>query len=155
MTSASLSAPDSAVHIEPAGWRDLNSLRILEKVCFPVDAWPLWDLIGVLTFPNVVRLKATCGEQMVGFIAGDVRHGEKLAWIATLGVLPEYRGQGVGALLLATCESQLEVPTIRLCVRASNDVAIRLYRRFGYAQVGRWPRYYTDGEDGLVMEKRR
>jgi hypothetical protein len=31
------------------------------------------DLIGVLTMPNVVRLKAMSDHQMVGFIAGDVR----------------------------------------------------------------------------------
>ena len=92
-------APGSLAIVEPATWRDLNQLRNIEKICFPQDAWPLWDLIGVLTLPNVVRLKAVSDNRMVGFIAGDMRPSDHMAWIATVGVLPEYRGRGVGTAL--------------------------------------------------------
>ena len=145
--------PGSQFTIEPATWRDVSALRSLEQVCFPLDAWPLWDLIGVLTLPNVVRLKAVSGEHMVGFIAGDLRPSEKMAWIAIIGVLPEYRGQGIGAALLEACEKQLNQPRVRLNVRMSNQTAIRLYQRRQYYQVGIWPRYYHDGEDALILEK--
>src|SRR3990172_6226569 len=117
MSQAELVAPGSKVIIEPANWRDLNALRAMEPVCFPKDAWPLWDLIGVLTLPNVMRLKAVVNSRMVGFIAGDIRRAEKLAWIATIGVLPEYRQRGIGAALLQACEERLDVPRIRLSVR--------------------------------------
>jgi ribosomal-protein-alanine N-acetyltransferase len=92
---------------------------------------------------------------MAGFIAGDIRHAESIAWIATLGVLPEYRGRGIGARLLEQCEARLPFNTIRLCVRNSNDVAIRLYERFGYKPFSQWKNYYQDGESALVMEKKR
>ena len=141
--------------IETATWRDLNALWHLEKVCFPQDAWPLWDLIGVLTLPNVVRLKAVQDSTMVGFIAGDLRPTQNLAWIATLGVLPEYRGQGIGKALLQKCEERLFVPRINLNVRASNQAAIQLYLNSGYQKAGIWPVYYQDGEDALLMEKAR
>jgi ribosomal-protein-alanine N-acetyltransferase len=131
----------------------LNALRYLEQVCFPKDAWPLWDLIGVLTLPNVVRLKAMIDEQMVGFIAGDVRASERMAWIATIGVLPAHRERGIGGALLAACEARLTVPRVRLNVRTSNEGAIRLYLNRGYRKVGLWPNYYQDGEEALVMEK--
>jgi ribosomal protein S18 acetylase RimI-like enzyme len=147
-------APGGAYTIEPANWHDLNALRRIEKVCFPLDAWPLLDLIGILTFPNIIRLKAICDGQMVGFVAGDIKRSERLAWIATIGVLPEYRGRGIGAAILRACEAQLDVPVIRLVVRLSNQPAIRLYERFGYATLGKWRKYYSDGEDGTVMEKR-
>lgn len=153
MNDATNFAAGGQVEIVPASWRDLNALRHLEQVCFPLDAWPLWDLIGVLTLPNVVRLKAVAGEEMAGFVAGEVRRGQQLAWIATIGVLPEYRGRGIAAALLERCEALLEVPTVRLNVRVSNATAIRLYQRFGYQKVGLWPGYYQDGEDALVMEK--
>lgn len=146
---------NSPVSIELANWRDLGALRRLERVCFPQDAWPLIDLVGVLTLPDVVRLKAVADGDMVGFIAGDVRPSEHLAWIATLAVLPEFRGRGIGSALLQACEARLEVPTIRLSVRMSNQTAIHLYRASGYERVGIWPRYYQDDEDALVMEKRR
>ncbi len=146
-------ASGSQYSIEPATWRDLNSLRELEKVCFPKDAWPLWDLIGVLTLPNVIRLKALVGGQFAGFVAGDVRPSERMAWIATIGVFPEYRGRGIGAALLRETERQMTVPRVRLCVRASNQTAIDLYLRSGYSRAGVWPGYYQDGENALVMEK--
>jgi len=141
--------------IAPATWRDLNALRHLEQICFPRDAWPLWDLIGVLTLPNVVRLKAVLDDQMIGFIAGDLRTTERLAWIATIGVLPAYRGQGIGSALLQACEERLGDVDIRLNVRVSNHNAIRLYEKYGYQRIGVWPRYYLDGEDALVMEKKQ
>jgi ribosomal-protein-alanine N-acetyltransferase len=139
--------------IEPASWRDLTALRHLEKVCFPKDAWPLLDLVGILSMPNVLRLKAVIDGQMVGFIACDIRRSENVAWIATLGVLPEQRGQGIGEGLLREAEARLGVATIRLSVRASNQTAIQLYHRLGYAQKAIWPRYYVDREDAVVMEK--
>ena len=157
--ASSLTSPASRATaqalVERASWRDLNALRRLEKECFPKDAWPLLDLLGVLTLPNVVRLKAVLDGQMVGFIAGDVRSSENLAWIATIGVLPEYQGRGIGRALLESCESQIAESAIRLNVRASNHVAIQLYRNCGYEQYGRWPAYYQDGEDAIVMEKAR
>ena len=146
--------------IEPANWRDLNALRQLEKECFPKDAWPLWDLIGILTLPGVLRLKAVVDDQMVGFVGVDIRQAERLAWIATIGVLPAYRRQGIGGALLEASErelkareAQMAISAIRLTVRVSNGSAIRLYESFGYRRIGLWTDYYSDGEDGLVMEK--
>ncbi len=146
--------PGGSYSIVLANWHDLGDLRRIEKLCFPKDAWPLFDLIGILTFPNIVRLKAVSDGQMVGFVAGDIKRSERLAWIATIGVLPAYRRRGIGAALLQACEAQIDVPVIRLVVRQSNQNAIRLYERFGYAPIGKWRRYYSDGEDGAVMEKR-
>ncbi|HIE56635.1 MAG TPA: GNAT family N-acetyltransferase [Anaerolineales bacterium] len=139
-------------HIDTANWRDLGALRHLEQVCFPQDAWPLLDLIAVLTYPNIVRLKAVYNQKMIGFIAGD-RKSSQLAWIATIGVLPEFRGRGIGAALLMECETRLNVSSIRLNVRQKNEAAIRLYEGFGYRRIDAWPRYYTDGATALVYEK--
>jgi ribosomal protein S18 acetylase RimI-like enzyme len=141
--------------IEKANWRDLNALRTLEQICFPLDAWPVLDLIGVLTLPNIIRLKAVAGERMVGFISGDLQSAHLLAWIGTVAVLPEYRRMGIGTALLDAMEAQIEVPRIRLCVRLSNHQAIRLYEKYGYSRINIWPRYYGNGEDAAVMEKYR
>lgn len=141
--------------IHSANIFDLNALRHVESVCFPQDAWPLLDLVAVLTFPGVVRLKAIEAGQMIGFIAGDPRPSEGFSWIATLGVLPEYRGLGYGRALLEACEQQLPTRRIRLSVRSSNEEAIRMYKNAGYFAIDRWERYYNDGEDALVMEKNR
>ena len=153
MNQISPAAAGSAAIVEPATWRDLSSMRNLEKICFPLDVWPLLDMVGVLTFPGVVRLKATRDGEMVGFIAANLRRTENSAWISTLGVLPAFRRQGLASTLLRACEAQLQVPRIRLSVRASNQPALRLYSQLGYKQNGVWSRYYSDGEDALVLEK--
>jgi ribosomal protein S18 acetylase RimI-like enzyme len=146
---------DIPYQITSAGWHDLNDLRKLEGICFGEDAWPLWDLIAVLTLPKIVRLKAVLNNTMVGFIAGDPHSREKVGWIATLGVLPQYRRMGIAAALLSQCEQELQLPRIRLSVRRSNEPALDLYRKFGYKMVDVWRDYYHSGEDALVLEKKR
>lgn len=148
------SIPGSLASIMPAAWNDFRAIQRLERVCFPQDAWPVWDILAVLTLPSVVRLKAVVDGKVVGFVAADVRRKDALAWIATIGVLPSYRRQGIGRALLATCESHLDVTRIRLSVRLSNVGAQTLYRQMGYYRVDLWRAYYKGGEDALVMEKR-
>ncbi len=139
--------------ILPATLRDLGPLRRIEQACFLKDAWPLLDLLAVLTWPEVVRLKAVEDSQMIGFIAGDPRPSEQLAWIATVGVLPDYQRRGIGRALLRECEERLTQPRIRLCVRVSNESAIHLYQQEGYLVMDTWREYYKDKENALVMEK--
>ncbi|MEA3349387.1 MAG: GNAT family N-acetyltransferase [Chloroflexota bacterium] len=153
MQSKLPSTPSSSPEILRATWRDIKELRNLEQACFSKDAWPLIDLIGVLSFAEVVRIKAMVNNRMVGFIAGDMRGSQDLAWIATLGVLPAYRRRGIGSMLLQACENALDISQIRLSVRAKNLPALSLYRLHGYQRVGLWPDYYDDGTDAIVLEK--
>jgi len=144
-----------SIEITSATIRDLNPLRDLEQVCFPVDAWSLFDLVAVLTFPGVIRLKAVQDGKMIGFIAGDPRPSQGFSWIATFGVFPEYRRQGIGRKLLHQCEEQLSTPSVRLSVRLANKNAIQLYRDEGYRTIDIWEKYYKDGSDAVLMEKSR
>jgi ribosomal protein S18 acetylase RimI-like enzyme len=134
---------------------DLNQLRKLEQVCFGGDAWPFLDLIGMLTLPGLVRLKAVHDGQMVGFVGGDPSPADGIGWIATIGVFPEFRRHGIATALLNVCAEEMRQPVIRLSVRKSNEAAAALYHREGFRLVDIWPRYYYDGEDGMVMEKKR
>lgn len=147
--------PSVPYTIQHANWRDLNELRALEKICFPIDQWSLLDMIAVLSMRRVVRLKATYQEKMIGFIAGEIKARENTAWIATLAVLPDYRRQGIASALLEKCEDELQQPVVRLCVRYNNISAIRLYAQHGYHTIDRWHHYYIDGADAIVLEKKR
>jgi ribosomal-protein-alanine N-acetyltransferase len=141
------------MEIQVASLRDLGALRRLESACFEKDAWPILDLMAVLTWSDVVRLKAVIDHEMIGFVAGDPRPAQNAGWIATIGVDPRYQGQGIGTALLRACEARLKFPIVKLTVRISNQRAISLYEREGYRSVDIWTKYYNDGEDGLVMEK--
>ena len=66
-----------------------------------------------------------------------------------------YRMQGIGTKLMAYLVSlaiNLKVINITLEVRVSNDIAIKLYKKFGFREVALRKNYYGD-EDGILMEK--
>ncbi|HUV73620.1 MAG TPA: ribosomal protein S18-alanine N-acetyltransferase [Anaerolineae bacterium] len=77
------------------------------------------------------------------------------AHISTIAVDPGHRGRGIGQLLLMTTIEEaidLNAALMSLEVRVSNFVAQNLYRKYGFAVVGRRPRYYSDNrEDALIM----
>ena len=76
--------------------------------------------------------------------------------IATIATHPDVRRQGIAQALLAhILKSGAEEGAVSsfLEVRASNSVAQALYRKFGYEETGRRPRYYKDnGEDAILMK---
>ncbi len=141
------------MEIQTANIIDLGALRRLENACFEKDAWPILDLIAVLTWPEVIRLKASDSGEMIGFIAGDPRSAHGEAWISTIAVDPRFQRRGVGRALLRACEAQVISTRMKLTVRISNQGAIALYEQEGYRMVDLWRGYYSDGEDGLVMGK--
>ncbi|MBD2663755.1 ribosomal-protein-alanine acetyltransferase [Richelia sinica FACHB-800] len=77
------------------------------------------------------------------------------AHITILAVHPQYHHQGLGqallySLLQIACDRNLERATLE--VRASNQVAISLYQKFGFKTAGRRRGYYRDNsEDALVL----
>ena len=110
-------------------------------------------MVGVLSFPNVERFKASQKGIVIGFVAGDVKRYENTGWIATICVHPDFQGQGVGSALLNLCEKAMGMPIVKLSVRESNNAAIEMYIKAGYRHVGKWPKYYKGGENAVVMEK--
>ncbi|MBI5876235.1 MAG: ribosomal protein S18-alanine N-acetyltransferase [Chloroflexi bacterium] len=77
------------------------------------------------------------------------------AHISTIATRREWRGCGVGELLLAAiiAESRaMGAERMTLEVRVSNTVAQNLYRKYGFNVEGRRKRYYSDNkEDALIM----
>lgn len=75
--------------------------------------------------------------------------------IATIATHPDVRRQGIARALLAhVLKSGAEEGAVSsfLEVRAGNFVAQAMYRKFGYEETGRRPRYYKDnGEDAILM----
>lgn len=74
--------------------------------------------------------------------------------VSILVVDPDHRRRGLGEflllhLLLDGAERGGTMATLE--VRRSNQPAQALYARWGFTTVAERPRYYRDGEDGLVM----
>ncbi|WP_204102654.1 MULTISPECIES: ribosomal protein S18-alanine N-acetyltransferase [Spirulina sp. CCY15215] len=77
------------------------------------------------------------------------------AHITLLAIHPDYQGQGLGQLLLYSLlekalQRQLERATLE--VRASNQIALSLYQKFGFKEAGRRKKYYPGTEeDALIL----
>ena len=91
--------------------------------------------------------------KLVGFILFHCVIDE--AHILKFGVYPEYRGHGIGRVLLSHILRDLYANAakwVTLEVRKSNSIARKLYESIGFSEVGIRERYYSDnGEDALVM----
>jgi ribosomal-protein-alanine N-acetyltransferase len=142
--------------VAPATVRDVHAIRRLEQVVFPLDAYTYLSLTNLLMWPGGINFKAvSLRGELVGFVSGSPNWSTHTDWIVTLGVHPFHQRQGLGALLLTTCEDHMSQPTLALTVRESNQPAIHLYERAGYQRAYVEPRYYNDGEDGIVMTRPR
>jgi ribosomal protein S18 acetylase RimI-like enzyme len=110
---------------------------------------------------GAIHLVALAGRDVVGWCdlrpksAVTQRHSAVLG----MGVVPEYRGQGIGARMLAmTLElgDARDVRRVELVVRADNVPAIALYRRFGFEVEGTCRRYLSISgvdHDALLMAR--
>lgn len=96
---------------------------------------------------------ATSGSKVVGY-AGLLLQGED-AHVTTIGVDEGWQGRRIGTrllLVLARHAARHGAANLTLEVRASNEPAVKLYRRFGLAPAGVRKNYYADlGEDALIM----
>jgi len=77
------------------------------------------------------------------------------AHVTTIGVVPKYRGRGLGEVLFVAMLDEAirrQVTWVTLEVRVSNISAQNLYRKYGFTIQGRRPRYYSDNnEDAFIM----
>jgi ribosomal protein S18 acetylase RimI-like enzyme len=77
-----------------------------------------------------------------GFLLNGIRtnNGKRVAWNGGTGVSPEFRGQGVGRVLVEAAlklyaEEAVDLATLEAL--STNDVAIALYQKCGYETIDR------------------
>ncbi|WP_241156025.1 tRNA (adenosine(37)-N6)-threonylcarbamoyltransferase complex transferase subunit TsaD [Adlercreutzia sp. ZJ154] len=88
----------------------------------------------------------------VGYAGGLIACGE--VQILKIAVEPQYQRCGLARqLLLRILEDarNLGATSASLEVRASNLSAIAFYEHMGFKRLGVRPRYYSDGEDAVIM----
>ena len=103
--------------------------------------------------PFVRKIGYIIDDKVVGFLEYSLIYDR--IEIDNFKVIDEYRNQGIGTKLLAYLVSlaiEYRVINITLEVRISNEIAISLYKKFGFREVALRKYYYGD-EDGILMEK--
>jgi len=91
---------------------------------------------------------------VIGFIVLTMQ-GPFRGYIATVGVVPERRGQGLGSRLIRFAEERIlrEAPNVFLCVSSFNSRAQNLYRRLGYERIGELRDFIVPGHAEILMRK--
>ena len=118
----------------------LDAVAREKKYLAQIEALPLERIQAVVrdsVAADVAQFVALDGPRVVGWCdifpawAHAVQHRGSLG----MGVLAEYRGQGIGKQLLLTCIAKAWVKgltRIELETRVDNERAIRLYERVGF-----------------------
>lgn len=142
------------LRIAPMRRRHLRSVLRIEAEVYP-RPWTLGLYLGELALPEERRiyLVARSGGHVVGhaglMFAADDGH------VTTVAVDPRWHRRGIAARLLVVLfrEARMRGATdLTLEVRATNEPAQALYRRFGFAEAGIRKGYYAEtGEDAVIM----
>ena len=146
-------APADVVALRPLRWWDVDAVHALEEALFPDDAWSAEQLWGELAQASRDYLIAEADGRIVAY--GGTSTLPPDADLQTIAVAADAQGRGIAARLLRALLDRAAArgaTRIVLEVRADNEAAQALYRRFGFAQVARRARYYPDGSDALIWQ---
>lgn len=152
------------VAIEPMRLRDLGDILKIERLSFPTP-WSRYAFLSELlendrAYYLVARLVPTTRPRPrrprpVGYVGVWLVLDE--GHITNVAVHPEFRGHGVGRMLMQAVENLVREKggkRMTLEVRRSNLVAQNLYRSLGYKSAGVRRGYYRDNnEDAFIMWK--
>lgn len=145
------SAQPSWLSVRRLTYADLPNVMAIERRSFPTP-WSLGMFVLELSKPSSICLAAVREPRQVGYLI--CARYETVWHVMNVAVAPEWRRQGVAAVLLGELYARIGDTDARLTleVRCSNHTAIRLYERDGFRAAGVRKRYYQDnGEDALVM----
>lgn len=141
------------LRVRRATAEDVDDMELLERQCF-ASPWSRESLLHELTEnPLAVYFAAELRGHVVGYVGlwAVIDEGH----ITNVAVSPDCRRMGIGTALISTMLSATEKVGITrhtLEVRAGNEPAKGLYRKFDFEEAGLRKGYYEDnGEDAIIM----
>src|SRR5262245_37510216 len=143
-----------SIVVEPVtSSEDLSGLLAVEQASFH-NPWTREMYIAELQNPDASLLVAKDGDGRVVGFCGFWRVLDELH-INNLAVLSEHRRQGIASKILSRVFAEgrrAGASRATLEVRRSNEIARRLYERFGFTVAGVRRGYYRHpDEDALVL----
>ena len=135
-------------------YEDILVISKIEEECFPQEPWSYKMLASSFETETFHGIIAEDGGDIAGY--GGITVAADSADIDNIAVTEQFRNSGVGtALLNELCAVAKEsgANKVFLEVRVSNSPAMRLYLKCGFKGAYARTRYYSNGEDCLVMVK--
>ena len=131
---------------------DVDGVVELENACFD-DPYPRYFLEQLAVANPDAFLVAVAEGRVLGYAVVD--KWEDHDHLLSIAVSRERRRGGIGQRLFSALDATLRnTRPMRLEVRKSNSAAIQFYSKNGFTESGVAERYYLDGEDALLMERR-
>ena len=157
MSDVLMLKPPPPYQLRPLRPSDIEAVLAIEKNAFPTP-WQASSFHYEVTENRIAKYQALTvrqgdqPSQLIGY-AGYWLLVDELH-ISTIATHPEWRGRGLGEMLLINLlymgyEEPAQLATLE--VRAGNTVAQALYQKHGFAVVGERRRYYQNKEDALIM----
>ena len=148
-----LSNPNSEydVSLRPCTLGDINQVRTIELESFP-DPYSTITFVEFLMRARRGFIVGCIGDSVVGYVIGTSRMSDGI--IQSMAVASGFRRRGVGKMLVGAIIDHLSKRRrrISLLVDARNEAAVRLYRRFNFAETDRVVKaYYPNGNDAIEM----
>lgn len=135
-------------------FEDILTISEMEKECFPKEPWSYRALVSSFVSEAFSGLLAEEAGEIAGY--GGITVAADTADINNIAVSEVYRKSGIGTeILKRLCDEARArgAKKIFLEVRVSNSTAMSMYLKNGFKGVYARTRYYSDGEDCLVMVK--
>ncbi len=158
---ANARANGEGIAYKPLDARHVAAVAALESRVMGSDAWSealvadelgRADRVWWAAYAADPKMPLSADAPLVGYAGGWVVDGD--VQILKVGVDPAWRRHGIARMLLARVADDarnLGACTCSLEVRAANAGAQALYGALGLAVEGKRPRYYSDGEDAVIM----
>jgi len=132
---------------------DVPAIVEIEEEAF-TSPWTKEAFVNELTQNHFARyMVMTYDDEVIGF--GGMWTIVDEAHVTNIAIRLPYRGRGLGDRLLTELQRtavMFGAERMTLEVRASNEVAQRLYRKKGFEAAGIRPGYYSDNqEDAIIM----
>lgn len=147
--------PEPAVWHRPMTHADLDAVLALEVQAYPYP-WSRGNFIDSLAAGYTTELRLDAQDRLLGYFVALPGFREMHLLNLTVAPVVQRTGHGQALLqrLLAIARARTD-EALWLEVRPSNGAALSLYRRLGFADVGRRHAYYPavnqQREDALVL----
>ncbi len=131
--------------------KDSSEIAKAEEEIFS-DPWSEKDITSLISTEGSMCYTALSDGKVIGYLIG--RQISPEGEIYRLATLPKYRRRGVAYRLLdytVKCERGRGLENLFLEVRERNLPARRLYRSYGFREIGVRKNYYKNPDDNAII----
>ena len=147
--------------VRPMQTLDVDKVYAIELAAHraPWSSGIISDCVMVGYDCRILEIGSLEEPQLASYIIS--RYSESVCHVLNLCVAPALQGKGYGRILLQdVIDNPLvsDISLVYLEVRPSNHVALRLYQKMGFSQIGIKEGYYQDEngiEDAIILQKLR